>query len=72
MMMPKIITESSESGAVRARYIISSSSSSAGSIGGGGGGGHGDGWRTDIVVRNLWGGVFFFSFFLSFLCLFFF
>lgn len=47
--MPKVITETSESGAVRARYIISSSSSSSsGSIGGGGG----DGWRTEIVVRT--------------------
>lgn len=53
-MMPKIITETSESGAVRARYIISSSSPSSGSLGGGGGGGDddGDGWRTDIVVRK--------------------
>ena len=41
--MPKIITETFESGAVRARYIITSSSSG---IRGGG-----DGGRTDIVVR---------------------
>lgn len=64
MMMPTIITERSESGAVRARYIISSSSSSSSPSAsgtsardGGGGGSDGDGdgdgggSRTDIVVR---------------------
>lgn len=54
-MMPTIVTERTESGVVRARYIISSASSPSGSSGTGGGGGDGDGdgrvGRTDIVVR---------------------
>lgn len=54
--MPTVVTERSESGAIRAHYIISSSSSSSsGSNTGGDGGGHGNGnggvGRTDIVVR---------------------